>query len=299
MPSLPSGPSSNGSSGARSARCAGTARRVLQESRVVPASRRHLLDDDDPQRVRPAALHDRVIHPVDALDASADFVESTLARPPRATSTTAASISGGDTRWKDPRPAPDAPGGRAPAPAAARSRRYGRHARHDAGARQSTRSRSVALIADLPAVALLPGQRHIRSPTLRIEAGLEHAPDSSSNSMPRCRAALGTSEWLVMPGAVFTSSSQGRPARSRMKSTRPSHCSRRRRTRRSRDCRAPAPSRRSLPGRGTACRRRRTCVVVVVLPRRHDADRGQRLRPRTATVYSSPSINCSTSSGPS
>jgi hypothetical protein len=40
--------------------------------------------------------------------------------------------------------------------------------------------------------------------------------------MPTWRAALGTSEWLVMPGAVLTSSSSISPlARSRMKSTRP------------------------------------------------------------------------------
>ena len=39
--------------------------------------------------------------------------------------------------------------------------------------------------------------------------------------MPAAAAAFGTSECEVMPGAVFTSSSQLRPARSRITSTRP------------------------------------------------------------------------------
>jgi len=44
---------------------------------------------------------------------------------------------------------------------------------------------------------------------------------NSSNSIPSARAAFGTSEWLVMPGAVLTSSSQSRPSPSRIRSTRP------------------------------------------------------------------------------
>src|SRR3546814_7034441 len=43
---------------------------------------------------------------------------------------------------------------------------------------------------------------------------------SSSNDTPSAAADLGISEWLVMPGAVLASSSQLRPSRSRMKSTR-------------------------------------------------------------------------------
>src|SRR6185503_8518127 len=43
----------------------------------------------------------------------------------------------------------------------------------------------------------------------------------SSNSMPTAFAALGTSEWLVMPGDVLTSSRKLRPDRSRITSTRP------------------------------------------------------------------------------
>src|SRR3546814_2594831 len=39
--------------------------------------------------------------------------------------------------------------------------------------------------------------------------------------MPIACAALGTSEWLVIPGAVFTSNSQLLPAPSRITSTRP------------------------------------------------------------------------------
>src|SRR5262249_53682457 len=44
---------------------------------------------------------------------------------------------------------------------------------------------------------------------------------SSSNEMPTTRAAFGTSEWLVMPGVVLTSSRKKPPLRSRIRSTRP------------------------------------------------------------------------------
>src|SRR5699024_1696563 len=44
---------------------------------------------------------------------------------------------------------------------------------------------------------------------------------SSAKSMPAALAAMGTSEWLVMPGTVLTSRNQGWPSRSSMKSNRP------------------------------------------------------------------------------
>src|SRR3546814_18611353 len=43
---------------------------------------------------------------------------------------------------------------------------------------------------------------------------------SSSNATPSAAADLGIREWLVLPGAVLALSSQLRPSRARLKSTR-------------------------------------------------------------------------------
>src|SRR5207342_1518700 len=62
---------------------------------------------------------------------------------------------------------------------------------------------------------------HLRPPPSRSSEVSSTRQHNSSNSMPSWRAALGTSEWLVMPGAVFTSSRWNLPvARSRITSTR-------------------------------------------------------------------------------
>src|SRR3546814_6270405 len=82
-----------------------------------------------------------------------------------------------------------------------------------------------------PAPALQNRVRRMRRPRKRdapggdAEEGAHVAVSrirqhSSSNDTPSAAADLGISEWLVMPGAVLASSSQLRPSRSRMKSTR-------------------------------------------------------------------------------
>ena len=54
---------------------------------------------------------------------------------------------------------------------------------------------------------LLPyAQRGVHRPATSGSVVSKMRQHSSSKPMPACFAAMGTSEWLVMPGAVFTSS---------------------------------------------------------------------------------------------
>ena len=157
------------------------------------------------------------------------------------------------------------------------------HARHDPEhppVHGAHRRRVPA--AGLPAIALFPErQHHAASDAGRGELVSRTRHTRSSNSMPRLRAALGTSEWLVMPGAVFTSSSHERPARSRMKSTRPQPLQST--ARNAASARLPNSCSTAPVAPGThvlRVLRDVLRVVVVVLTRRHDTDRGQRVGSR-------------------
>src|SRR5690606_22121586 len=89
------------------------------------------------------------------------------------------------------------------------------------------------------------GPAHGRSPPRLVSRMRQH---SESKSSPVALAAFGTSEWLVMPGAVFTSSSQLRPWRSRITSTRPQPVTPMARKAASESARISSSSRPSRPG---------------------------------------------------
>ena len=257
----------------------------VEQARVVPARRGHLLVDDDADRVGPHARDDGVVDPVDRLDALRGCARGRPTPGRRAPpAPRPLSISGGATRWNGP---------------SSSTRRTGR-----SSAKISSSATTAQLASDrrrgadrVPVEPLVPvrlacaspGVRGLRRERQRSSARPSVAArdwklvsstrqTSSSNSMPRCRAAFGTSEWLVMPGAVLTSSSHGLPARSRMKSTRPQPLQSDREERRERERlqflfgRARETGAEVLRVVGDVLG-----VVVVVLAGRHDADRRQRL----------------------
>ena len=224
-PSLPSGPSSSGSSG-------GTKRALRRKSspRVLssPVSFQRAAatcsvittESASGQRRSTITPSTQGMRRTSARTAS----RSTDVSPPRATRATAVSTCGGDTRWKAPSTstrrtgrssasassiASSAQPASPPAPVA--TRRQSMRSMSD-GERSVARRRLRAANGVIPMPSRVPCR----------EARLEHAPDefvevdAALRRPPSARA----SGWSC-PGAVFTSSSHGRPARSRMKSTRP------------------------------------------------------------------------------
>src|SRR5687768_126856 len=194
----------------------------VQEPVLAPDCGRLLLHDLDADAVGPQALHARAVHPGERLDRLAQAIEVSAdeAAPERA-ERRLLHLDGGDSleRPVDHDAAHrlvEADGEQDP------ERGERGDGSHDAPrARPLERRQLEAAAGRLPAVAVALAEGAHDQVRSRAKLVSSTRQASRGKSTPAARAAIGTSEWLVMPGTVLISSSSPRPSPSITKSTRP------------------------------------------------------------------------------
>src|SRR5688572_22004233 len=194
----------------------------VQESVLAPDGGGLLLHDLDSDAIGPQALHAGAVHPGERLDGLAQAIEVGADEPaPQGAERRLLHLDGGDAleRPVDHDAAHrlvEAHGEQDP-----ECRNRGDGSRHAARARPLEPRQLQATAGRFPAVAvaLAEGAHDQVRSRAKLVSSTRHA--SSGKSTPAARAAIGTSEWLVMPGTVLISSNSPRPSPSITKSTRP------------------------------------------------------------------------------
>ena len=184
----------------------------VDESPVAPRGHRAALAQAHLQRVRPAATHFGAFDPRDLLDHLAQLGEvdrEEAAGQPRRDRRAHLLRADPLELRVDPQLAERPALGGEPAVEGA-DQRQGDHAERQRPGQQLDQGVAVHVACGVGSCGAPRGSCSSR---MRQHQRLEFDADRA--------AAFGTRLWLVMPGAVLTSSSQSRPSRSRMMSTRP------------------------------------------------------------------------------
>src|SRR5688572_22433477 len=194
----------------------------VEQAVLPPAGRGLLLDDLDADAVRPQALHACTVDPGERLDRAAQAVEVGADESAvQGAERRLLHLDRGDALER----AVDHDAAHRPVEADREQYAERGESGHGAGGAACAGPLQLrqfeAAAGRLPAVAVALAEQAHAQVLSRAKLVSSTRQASSAKSMPAARAAIGTSEWPVMPGTVLISSSNPRPLSSMTKSTRP------------------------------------------------------------------------------